>query len=112
MERTTTLTVTSPTRITLHNAQRTATLVVRDGQVMFAGKPFRLTPEKQAELDAAIAAYRPEQTIEKYGYEMTEADRAHTWEFVGVVGDAHGRYRRTISDAVLPVVMIGKMDLA
>lgn len=115
MERTTELTITSPTTITMRNARNGSMgLVVRDGKVYAAGvggAQLHLSAAKLAEVMTAVAAYDPGEHVVKRGYEMTDADRQHDWTFCAVEDDAHGRYARTIREATYPVVMIGRQDL-
>jgi hypothetical protein len=52
----------------------------------------------------AVAAYVPSRYIEKRGYEMTDEDREHKWEFAGIENDAHGVYTRKIEGSG-PIVL-------
>lgn len=77
------------------------------------GQPFvTLTSEVARQVRDASEAWQPMEFEEKFGGQITDAERDLGWQFVGVVGDAHGKYQRLVRAADAPVeIFFAKEDV-
>lgn len=84
-----------------------------DGEKLIhsTGKTMRFVDSVAQEISQAVASFRPAEREQKYGYEINGEHKGE-WEFIGVVGDAHGLYSRLVNPGTgIIKVAFAKEDL-
>ena len=95
-------------KVTVTNGNTTIGVYKFDGNKLVGpgGRTIEFsTPEKRQAVADAVEKFKPDTYVTKYGYEMTNEDRDHAWEFAGVDGE-HGKYIRKIPGSGLIEVVL------
>lgn len=96
-------------KVTVTNGNTTIGVYEFDGNKLVGpgGRTIEFSaPEKRQAVADAVEKFKPDIYVTKYGYEMTDEDRVHAWEFSGVENGVHGKYIRKIPGSGLIEVVL------